>query len=96
MRNGVEKREKPRTKCSIREKEDRDGTTAGRKEIRELLQGMLINNVQSADKTPLAMLKATAAGCQSNEDRAVTVLVHRHHALCEAHAAHQSRSALQH
>ena len=77
----IEKREKLRMKYKIREKEDREGPTAGCKEIKELLQGMLINIVQSADKTPLAMIKATAAGCQSDEDRAVTVMVHRHQAL---------------
>ena len=65
---------------STRKKEDRDGTTAGCKEIKELLQGILINNVQSADKTALAMIKVTPAGCQSNEDRAVSVLIHRHQA----------------
>ena len=78
----IEKREKQRMTYKITEKEDREGTTAGCKEIKELLQGMLRNNVQSADKTPLAMIRATAAGCLSNEDKAVTVLVHRHQALC--------------
>jgi len=77
----IEKREKLRKQYSIKEKEDREGQTAGCKEIKDLLQGMLINNAQSADKTRLAMIRATAAGCQSNEDRAVTVMVHRHQAL---------------
>ena len=62
----IEKREKLRMQYKIREKEDREGPTAGCKEIKELLQGMLINNVQSADKTPLAMIKATAAGCRAH------------------------------